>query len=375
MISRQDHRSSLTKYRRLLQTIFVSVVLFFLLSTVSSSGFADEMSVIPGWTLTAPLPNALADAQTVAVSGTLYAVGGKTATTSINQVAVAKIANDGSLPIWQTIASSLPISPYLHSVVAVENRIFSIGGYDDKQRFSTVYSATVQDGGSLSGWTAVNDLPLKLVLHSAATLHTCIFVVGGVSENNAPLKTVFHTNVDGDTLSYWAQDPQELPEARFRATASAYEYKTDTSLGFLYLVGGFDGAATSRKVFMSKVMNDCSLGKWQTVRELPKLLHYHASVIYNQRLFVLGGKNESAESADVYSAGIDATGALGAWQSEPGLPLTLYRLVAVVAPLSQSCPSFLYVLGGLHSQIYQSQVYRSSLSSCYQYLPLIQRSP
>lgn len=165
--------------------------------------------------------------QTVAVGGTLYAVGGKTATTSINQVAAAKIANDGSLPIWQTITSSLPISPYLHSVVAVENRIFSIGGYDDKQRFSTVYSATVQDGGSLSGWTAVNDLPLKLVLHSAGTLHTCIFVVGGVSENNAPLKTVFHANVDGNTLSDRAQDPQELPEARFRATTAAYEYRAD----------------------------------------------------------------------------------------------------------------------------------------------------
>lgn len=362
---------SCRKSRLLLQIVLICGSVFFLLSTLRSASFADDTTAVNDWTLSAPLPDTLADAQTVVISNTLFTVGGKTPNAASNQVASAELTADGYISLWKTLTSTLPISPYIHSVVAINQSIFVLGGYDGNHRFSTVYGATVDANSAINSWQAINDLPLKLVLHSVTTLNTCIFVLGGVNENNAPLSTVFRTTVNGNSLNNWIQD-RSLPEVRFRAAAASYAVPTASSRGFIYLSGGFDGTNTSRAVFAAQVMWDCSLGEWKKLRLLPRPLHYHASVVYQNRLYVLGGKNEEYESSDVYFALISIDGTIGEWQQQPGLPLSLYRFGALLVENLMECQApYLYILGGLHGEVYQSQVYRMSMSHCYYYLPQI----
>ncbi len=62
---------------------------------------------------------------------------------------------------WNTDASSLPVGLTDLAAVAMDNRIFVVGGYTDNGEYSRgIYSATVQDiTGTLSAWTWIGDMP------------------------------------------------------------------------------------------------------------------------------------------------------------------------------------------------------------------------
>lgn len=358
--------------RYILIATFTTVgVLFAVVTMVSKTNAEiDETSrFISDWTVTAPLPNALANPQVVAVNGTLYSIGGRTVSGATNQIHSATIRqNDGLIMQWKEITTSLPISLYLHTVVNVDERIFSIGGYDDKNRISTVYSSTVDRNGLLDRWNVVNDLPLKLVLHSAlavpnsANSNHCIFVMGGVDENNQELKTIYSATVERNSISLW-KSVSPLPEARFRAAVAAYR-NNSTQQVFVYLLGGYHEEQTKGDIYFTKLKPNCELEPWQKSRSLPKVLHYHGVVEYQGRLVVMGGKSNSEQSNSVYSAAIQMDGQLGEWVKENNLPIPIFRFAANIASPADSFNTYLYVLGGvndLEKETYQSQVYRSQL--------------
>lgn len=87
--------------------------------------------------------------------------------------------------------------------------------------------------------------------------------------------------------------------------------------GYLFVAGGrVSGAGTPTDVVLSaKILADKTLAPFETVTSLPQPLRDFAFVGFKGRLYVAGGVGTSKRSDEVYSAAVDATGKLGAWDT------------------------------------------------------------
>jgi hypothetical protein len=75
--------------------------------------------------------------------------------------------------------------------------------------------------------------------------------------------------------------------------------------GYIYLTGGENVGPQQSTVYVSKVKSDGTLGAWATsANALPSTVSTHGSVIYNNFVYVLGGRNSSnvPQSAVLYAS-------------------------------------------------------------------------
>lgn len=306
---------------------------------------------INNWTPVAPLPALLANRDAVVQGDYLYMVGGKnTSEKPSAEVYTTQMQTDGSLAAW-TSTTRLPTPVYLQATVATQSHIYVIGGWDGSQTRSEVWRAAFTTGG-VGAWEKISNYPNALDLHAAVLINNRIYVVGGWS-GTAGLRKVYYAEVQPDGLGEWTAAP-DLPIKLFRHSVATYN-------NVLYVTGGYDENNAHASVYYAKVNLDGSLSPWQQTTALPNTRYYHATVVHDGRLVVLGGKNDSTEYNSVYAAAITASGALEAWNAEPNLPESLYRFAAVTVQKFGS--DFIYLAGGLHGSDYRQTVYHSSLPS------------
>jgi uncharacterized repeat protein (TIGR01451 family) len=307
---------------------------------------------IDSWQSTTALPEGLANRNTVVHGDQLYVIGGKMADNRANNnIYSATINADGSLGAWRT-AGQLPLPHYLFTTVVAGDVLFLIGGWDGNKTVNHVWRATFDGSGNVGNWAAMPAYPVALDLHDAVLIDGHIYSVGGW-DSFKPLQSVYAAAVTATGLSDW-QLVGNLPKALYRHAVTGAN-------GFLYVTGGYDannrGEAT---VLVAKVNGTSALGGWQTPPALPALTYYHTAVIHDGRLVVLGGRNDAAPSANVYSTGIGADGLTGTWQAETALPVALYRFGA--ATVTRNGSDYLYVTAGLRSESdYQAAVYHSTV--------------
>ncbi|RKG68332.1 hypothetical protein D7V80_13095 [Corallococcus sp. CA054B] len=88
---------------------------------------------------------------------------------------------------------------------------------------------------------------------------------------------------------------------------------------------GFQRGSTSSRdqlatVFSAPIQADGALGAWTESAQLPEPLVHHAMVVADQRLFVAGGELRDGFSKRVSSAPLREDGTLGPWRTEASLP-------------------------------------------------------
>ena len=306
---------------------------------------------INNWVAAAPLPELLANRDAVVQGDNLYIVGGKnTSEKPSAEVYTAQVQEDGSLANW-TSTTRLPTPVYLQATVATQSHIYVIGGWDGSQTRSEVWRAAFT-GGGVGAWEKISSYPNALDLHAAVLINNRIYVVGGWSGTTG-LRKVYYAEVQPNGLGEWMTAP-DLPIKLFRHSVAAYA-------GVLYVTGGYDESNAHANVYYAKVNLDGSLSPWQQTTAMPNARYYHATLVHDGRLVILGGKNDATEYNSVYAASINASGALGAWSAEPNLPESLYRFAAVTVEKFGS--DFIYLAGGLHGVDYRQTVYHSAVPS------------
>lgn len=347
-----------------------------MLATLTLLLFAKATPVIDSWLLTAPLPDGVVGGQAVAYGDQLYLVGGASQPTRVSAVVAAQLDNDQSIIQWNAITSTLPISLQLHALVQATDAVYVIGGWDGANRYATVWRSLLSTPTPAPGatatpipqlpaatptpllrtWETMRTYPQRIVLHSAVLAGNRIYVLGGVDENNKPLDRVFFAELDANgNLGVW-QETRRLPSERFRLAAVAHQ---QGGTDYLYVLGGYDGEQSFRDVYFAAIWDTGQLNTWTKTTSLPKAMYYHQAVIYQDRLVVLGGRDDTDQFDNVYSAPFMEDGKLGEWVTEPHLPTAIYHFGAVVLAPQPPQASTIYLIGGLRSDIYQAQVYRA----------------
>ncbi|MBV7333096.1 hypothetical protein KFU94_33670 [Chloroflexi bacterium TSY] len=216
----------------------------------------------------------------------------------------------------------------------------------------------MQQDGNLGQWRHIGTYPIKIDLHVAAVVNNHLYVFGGfdgaANGTHKNVRNVYYAPILPDkTLGGWSAAPA-LPLAVRRHAIAVHN---DT----VYISGGYlDNKAGSSSIFWAKINKDGQMSAWQSGMPLPKAIYYHASVVHDDRLLILGGQIEpGVYIADVQSTGLNPEGGLSTWRFEAALPKPLYRFAAV--NINRYGSDYVIVLGGLSNQIVQSSVYHSTL--------------
>ena len=103
------------------------------------------VSDITEWTTGTSLPGILAESQAIVTKNRVYLLGGYDDNSYVNTVYTALINEDGSLGAWTT-GTSLPGNLGDSQAIVTKNRVYLLGGYDDNSYVNTVYTAPFADG-------------------------------------------------------------------------------------------------------------------------------------------------------------------------------------------------------------------------------------
>ena len=278
-----------------------------------ANGFPDGTNVfyaqihsdgtIGAWTNTSSLPESVFSHASVAANGFIYVLGGAHYNPIdnvflTNKVYYAKINSDGSLGFWKT-ASPLPGIRSGLSASAWNNRIYVIGGTDDTDISSNVFSATIQADGSLSAWTIQASLPVAVSAQAEGANGFLYALSGLINNGNNIQKTIYYSKINADgTLAGWnSTTPLPQPESYFGAVAAN---------GFIFTFGGFNGSAPTSSFYVAAVNGDGSLGSWVSGTSLPYTLYYHAVAASGSYIFFTGGASDVQNYGDVYSMALPA---------------------------------------------------------------------
>lgn len=167
----------------------------------------------------------------VALNGKLYASGGDG-----NNAGSVWIKNDlfeynPETDTW-TAKQSMPVPKSYHGMVAVNGKIYAIGGAENS---ATLSKSVFEYDINTDSWTEKAAMPNSRILFASTAKGNNIYIIGGTSAVNAATeKTVYIYNVDTDT---WTSGEDTLSA---RLGAKSVLYGND-----IYLMGGVSSWAWS----------------------------------------------------------------------------------------------------------------------------------
>ena len=252
----------------------------------------------------------------------LYVAGGTNYRDMFDDVSRAEIRADGSLGEWQ-LTTALPTPRAGLAAIAVGDVVVATGGQiqgPDRRlpRIDEVFTARVQNDGSLGAWHAAPALPSPRFHHPLVAHGDWVYIVGGQGAREAEPE-VFGARVQNGTIGEWvALTP--LPRARSHHAVNVID-------GHVYVFGGLDGApgrpqAGFFDVIRAPIQADGTLGAWETVSMIPHSYATHSVSVHGGAAWLLGGVEDMQRFvANVWRAPLDPEDGLGAWTAvEPGLP-------------------------------------------------------
>ena len=161
-------------------------------------------------------------------------------------------------------------------------------------------------------------------------------------------------SLTGGSITSWATEANAIPVNREYAATGVYN-------GRIYVMGGYNNSTASElnSVIYSTINADGTLGAWTTSSSaFTNARYYHAGDVYNGYLYIMGGRNTAGTRFnDVQYAKINIDGTVGPWST--GTSFTSGR--SALAGLAHG--GYLYILGGFDGTTYFNDVQYSALNA------------
>jgi hypothetical protein len=249
-------------------------------------------------------------------SAFLVATAGVNGGSLMNNTDIAPIAKDGTVgaftagPHYGTFVGGL-------TGANVNGVLVGAGGNMGASLTDMVFTSVVQPDGSLADWQ--KQAPMNETrMHAASfALGTRIWIMGGFNEATA-LDDIIFADVGADgTIASWASGGK-LDGAR---THMAVSYAN----GFVWLTGGLNtlptvSSPTLKTVWRGSVEPDGTIDQWTQMTPMPSGICTHSSFVYGGWLYIVGGIDDTAQSAVVRRAHLEDDGTLSSWETAATLP-------------------------------------------------------
>ena len=221
-------------------------------------GPADQTTM----TATVPGTSALTGTHTVPASGLL----------SVSYVLEGGAGN---------LASSLPTPVKSAQAFVTKNRVYVLGGTSS----SVVYSSTIKFDGTLEGWSTDNPLPVTVSNSHVVVTGNRVYLLGGLISGVAS-SAVYTAGIQDDgTLGTWSS-ATALP-------VTVRDSQVWVTKDKVYLLGGLVNNTASGAVYVSTINSDGTLGTWTTGTSIPSASSGRQSIVTKNKLHLLGGVSGS----------------------------------------------------------------------------------
>lgn len=294
---------------------------------------AIDQTDLTNWKLGNAFPGALGGARVIVTENRVIALGGDVGGSSVATIYTAPINADGTIGTWIS-GGTLPAGRTEGEVVVTKGYVYYLGGRNIAAGYyATVYAAPILGDGSLGTWSAVNSLPGTLSQTQAVVTKSRIYLLGGWN-GSASVTTVYSAPINQDgTIGTWITDTA-LP-------AVVSSHMVFTTKNRVYLLGGYGVASYTTAVYSAPINADGTIGAWTAGTPLPVALGRAAVMAFKNQVFLIGGvTGASVATATVYTSTIDASGNLGNWSRVTDLPVSLYAATAIALKNS------VHIIGG-----------------------------
>lgn len=324
--------------------VFVLAVFSLLITVGSPNTQATRPDELSNWTNEASLPDGRTEMGTVEYNGYVYLVGGAGPGQS-DATLYAKINSNGSIASWATSPNNLPTGNFRLTAVAFNGYLYAIGGRNGPA-LDTVYRAEINsETGEPGAWTLESTtLPVPLYYASSFVYQGYIYLVGG-NDNSSGYNTVYIAPIGPDhAVGTWVQG-SDLPNEIELGTTVVHD-------DYVYLLGGRDDDGVVSTVYYAALGSDGALGTWGTAdNDLPQPLWGASSTVIGDRIYTFGGNNGEGRIDNVYSTVINAPGDTETWVQHTSLP-SVTELSGAFTYNGET-----YVLGGNNASSFSSAVY------------------
>ena len=309
--------------------------------------FNKANSTISAWVANTPLPISISSSHVIVTNNRVYLLGGWLNNTT-STVYTAPINPNGTLGAWVT-STPLPIALWGAQAIVTNNRVYLLGGIINGVYSSAVYTAPINPDGTLGSWVIDTPLPGTITNSQAIITNNRVYLLGGII--NGVFSSAVYTapiNPDG-TLGTWVTDTP-LPGVIVYSQAIVTNNR-------VYLLGGVtNNGVFSSTVYTASINIDGTLSTWTINAPLPVTISHSQAIVTNNRVYLLGGSNNSGHSSAVYTAPINPDGTIGTWVIDTPLPVTIINSQAIVTN------NRVYLLGGTINSYSSTTVYTAPIN-------------
>lgn len=300
---------------------------------------------------------------------------------------------------WVKSAKTLPRAMWDHASTIWGGYLYVSGGHSDCAGDSDykdcgfsnmIYFSSINQDGSMGGFTNAGTMPFYLRGHSLLSYNGFIYLLGGIVQfpppciltdstcilptpdpntyTHGPNDTILNEKVyvarinPNGTIGIWHEtSPLQLPELSpdLQDKAGLFAHSATLVNGYIYVTGGWnvEQKKNVKTVLIGTIDTNSSSGTYGSVKvwlnspgfDLPYNLSKHASVAVNVNgdnyLYVIGGNSGDLDTQEFHDtilySKIAADGIPGPWkQTSNNLPMPLIDHAAV------SLDRYIFVFGG-----------------------------
>ncbi len=290
------------------------------------------------------LATARTDATSAVVGDALLVIGGANTAGKLGSIERAVIDPDGSLHPFTTVTQSLSTGRAGAAAIAAGGTLYVIGGDTASGIKTTVESTPIAPDGTLGTFAATTGVALASAraYFSAAVLGTTLYVVGGSGASGSDLLTIESAQLtpDGVLGSFSLASGIGTTSARHSAASAIARDRW-------FLVGGSSDTGELASVEHGGIDNNGALAAFATLATQPLAAPRAeaGTVTIGDRLYYIGGADLTtlAYRTDVDSAVVQPDGSLGPFALASGVSVTATRLGAITAVIGD----YVYLIGGM----------------------------
>ena len=237
--------------------------------------FIHPPNTAEAWTAMALMPTARYGHTVVAVNNKIYAIGGMNGSTYFNKVEEYNPATN----TWVT-KNSMPTPRALHAAAVVNGKIYVVGG---KNASTSLNKNEVYDP-AIDSWTTMTQMPTARNGLTAAVVNNMIYAIGGASGillSSTPLATNNNEVYDPATDT-WKSMAAMTTRRTYLTAASAN--------GKIYAFGGWSGSVSLNK----NEEYDPVTNSWAGKQNLPAAADSMSSAVLGNQIYLIGGYSGSA---------------------------------------------------------------------------------
>ncbi len=250
------------------------------------------------------------------------------------------------------VKSPITIDP---SVVVTSTSDFQTAGNNEGNiDFGTAGQASrggLTGGSASGGWTATTSFSTIRSGHTSVAYNGYVYIIGGIA-NTIFQNDIQHCplNVNG-TVGTCVQQTNAFTTARDYHASVVYN-------GYLYIIGGNANTIYQNDIQHCPLNADGSVGTCvQQTNAFTTARYLHTSVVYNGYLYIIGGTNGTNQN-DIQHCLLSADGSVGTCvQQTNAFTTARYGHTSVVYN------GYLYIIGGNANSIYQNDIQYCPLSA------------